>query len=77
MSGGRSDGIVSLRTKGHGNCFLVLHYLGNDIETPFCIQQKKKNSVAFSPQANYNDRATATCRRKLVTNFAYSGGVAW
>jgi hypothetical protein len=24
---------------------------------------KKKNSVAFSPQANYTDRATAACRR--------------
>jgi hypothetical protein len=23
----------------------------------------KKNSVAFSPQANYTDRATAACRR--------------
>jgi hypothetical protein len=24
---------------------------------------KKLNSVAFSPQANYTDRATAACRR--------------
>jgi hypothetical protein len=29
-----------------------------------------KNSVAFSPQANHIDRATATCRRNLVPNFA-------
>jgi hypothetical protein len=27
---------------------------------------KKKNSVAFSPQANYTDWATATCWRNLV-----------
>jgi hypothetical protein len=34
---------------------------------------KKKNSVAFSPQANYTDCATATCRRKLVPTFADRG----
>jgi hypothetical protein len=28
------------------------------------------NSVAFSPQANYTDRATATCWRNLVPIFA-------
>jgi hypothetical protein len=27
------------------------------------------NSVALSPQANYTDWATATCRRNLVHNF--------
>jgi hypothetical protein len=27
------------------------------------IKTKKKNSVVFSPQANYTDRATAACRR--------------
>jgi hypothetical protein len=27
------------------------------------INPKKLNSVAFSPQANYTDRATAACRR--------------
>jgi hypothetical protein len=26
-------------------------------------QQNKTNSMAFSPQANYTDRATAACRR--------------
>jgi hypothetical protein len=26
-------------------------------------QNKKPNSVVFSPQANYTDRASATCRR--------------
>jgi hypothetical protein len=35
--------------------------------------QKKKNSVAFSPQANYADGATATCRRNLVLTFADRG----
>jgi hypothetical protein len=29
----------------------------------------KKPSVALSPQANYNDWATATCRRNLVSTF--------
>jgi hypothetical protein len=28
------------------------------------------NSVALSPQANYTDWATATCRRNLVPTFA-------
>jgi hypothetical protein len=34
---------------------------------------KKKHSVAFSPQANYTDRATATCWRNLVPTFAVRG----
>jgi hypothetical protein len=29
--------------------------------------------VAFSPQVNYTDWATATCRRNLVTNFVDRG----
>jgi hypothetical protein len=33
----------------------------------------KKNSVAFSPQANYTDWETATCRRILVPTFADRG----
>jgi hypothetical protein len=32
-----------------------------------------KNSVAFSPQANYTDLATATCRRNLVPTFVDRG----
>jgi hypothetical protein len=32
-------------------------------------ETNKKNSVAFSPQANFTDCATATCRRNLVPNF--------
>jgi hypothetical protein len=32
-----------------------------------------ENSVAFSPQANYIDWATATCLRNLVPNFADRG----
>jgi hypothetical protein len=38
-------------------------------------QYKKTNSVAFSPQANYTDWATATCRRNIVTTFV-DGGVS-
>jgi hypothetical protein len=34
---------------------------------------KKKNSVAFSPQANYTDWAIATCRRNLVPTFVDRG----
>jgi hypothetical protein len=30
-------------------------------------------SVAFSPQANYTDWATATCRRNLVPTFVDRG----
>jgi hypothetical protein len=38
------------------------------------VQTKKKaNSVAFGPQANYTDWATATCWRKLVPTFADRG----
>jgi hypothetical protein len=33
----------------------------------------KTNSVALSPQANYTDRATATCRRNLVPTFVDRG----
>jgi hypothetical protein len=33
-------------------------------------KQTTTNSVAFSPQANYTDWATATCQRKLVPTFA-------
>jgi hypothetical protein len=33
---------------------------------PYQAANKKTNSVAFSPQANYTDWATATGRRILV-----------
>jgi hypothetical protein len=33
--------------------------------------------VAFSPQMNYTDWATATCQRNLVPTFVDRGGVAW
>jgi hypothetical protein len=33
----------------------------------------KTNSVAPSPQANYTDRVTATCRRNLVPSFVDKG----
>jgi hypothetical protein len=34
---------------------------------------KQTNSVSFSPQANYTNWATATCRRNLVPTFADRG----
>jgi hypothetical protein len=34
---------------------------------------KRTNSVALSPQANYTDWATATCRRNLVPTFVDRG----
>jgi hypothetical protein len=37
------------------------------------MQGKKQNSMAFSPQANYTDWATATCWRNLVPTFADRG----
>jgi hypothetical protein len=35
--------------------------------------KKQTNSVALSPQANYTDLATATCRRNLVPTFVDRG----
>jgi hypothetical protein len=37
------------------------------------LQKTKPNSVPFSPQANYTDWATATCRRNFVPTFADIG----
>jgi hypothetical protein len=34
-----------------------------DISLSRTKKKTKLNSVAFSPQANYTDRATAACRR--------------
>jgi hypothetical protein len=36
-------------------------------------QKQKENSVAFSPQVNYTDRATSTCWRNLVPTFVNTG----
>jgi hypothetical protein len=36
-------------------------------------KQQQKNSVAFSPQANYIDWATTTCQRNLVPTFVDRG----
>jgi hypothetical protein len=35
--------------------------------------KQKKTSVALSPQANYTDGETATCRRNLVPTFVDRG----
>jgi hypothetical protein len=37
------------------------------------IQSRLTNSVAFSPRANYTDRASATCWRNLVPTFVDRG----
>jgi hypothetical protein len=37
------------------------------------LANKETNCVAFSPQANYTDWATATCRRKLIPTFVDRG----
>jgi hypothetical protein len=37
------------------------------------IKAIQTNSVALSPQANYTDWATATCRRNLVSTFVDRG----
>jgi hypothetical protein len=44
---------------------------------PTSLRIIKTNSVALSPQANYTDWATATCRRNLMSTFEDRGGVAW
>jgi hypothetical protein len=36
-------------------------------------QNKKTNSVALSPRANYTDSATSTCLRNLVPTFVDRG----
>jgi hypothetical protein len=42
--------------------------------TPVTFSYKQKtNSTALSPQANYTDWATATCRRNLVPTFVDIG----
>jgi hypothetical protein len=46
---------------------LSLHKDENEVEGAEIWQKK---IVAFSPQANYTDWATATCRRNLVPTFA-------
>jgi hypothetical protein len=56
--------IVRSRTKGHGVCLFVFFWYMN---------QTKANSSAHSPQANYTDWATATCRRNLEPTFADRG----
>jgi hypothetical protein len=41
------------------------------------VTHRLTNSVALSPQENYTDCATATCRRNLVPTFVDRRGVAW
>jgi hypothetical protein len=46
---------------------------GGGMVTSTNLTSYENNSVAFSPQANYNDWATATCWRNLVSTFADRG----
>jgi hypothetical protein len=39
----------------------------------FKVPTKQTNSVALSPQANYTDYSTDTCRRNLVSTFVDRG----
>jgi hypothetical protein len=41
----------------------LLNQEGCDVRECRTHKKLKLNSVAFSPQANYTDRATAACRR--------------
>jgi hypothetical protein len=46
------------------------------IREPVTIKQtleQTTNSMAFSPQANYTDGATATCWQNLVQTFVHKG----
>jgi hypothetical protein len=43
---------------------------GRSVSRPDFSTPKQTNSVAFSPQANYIDRATAITWRNLVATFA-------
>jgi hypothetical protein len=45
----------------------------HELNTNTCNLTVDINSVAFSPQANCTDCATATCRRNLVQTFADRG----
>jgi hypothetical protein len=50
-----------------------LKYMSRDLKYVENSKSGQKNSVAFSPQANYIDWATATGRRILVPTFADRG----
>jgi hypothetical protein len=41
----------------------VNSYILDNFLYVYSMNNERKNSVAFSPQANYTDRATAACRR--------------
>jgi hypothetical protein len=50
-----------------------LHYIQYRLHLEPGRTKQKTNSVAFSPQANYTDWATATCPRNLVPTFVDRG----
>jgi hypothetical protein len=61
---------IELRTLGHPASSHTLHQLRY---TNFLGSHTETNSVVLSPQANYTDWATATCRRNLVLTFVDKG----
>jgi hypothetical protein len=58
----------------------LTYFQGRQLRTPSIprdlFPEANKNSVAFSPYANYTDRATAACRRSYC-QFLLIEGVAW
>jgi hypothetical protein len=58
---------------GESKCFKGGHRYNRPDDRTVPRTQTKTNSVALSPQANYTDWATATCRRNLVPTFVDRG----
>jgi hypothetical protein len=70
-----SLGAVSISDLSLFNCFLLL--TTSSFQCYFFLEAltsiNKTNSVPLSPQANYIDWATATCRQNLVPTFVDRG----
>jgi hypothetical protein len=60
-----------LRSLPLSRCFILLRVA--DGSWKLVSQTKQTNSVALSPQANYTDWSTVTCRRNLVPTFVDRG----
>jgi hypothetical protein len=63
------------RNRGVGSCYQATAEEVNSKLRSLnaCFTKTKTNSMALSPQANYTDWATATCRRNLVPTFVDRG----
>jgi hypothetical protein len=51
----------------------IQHISANLATVTLHTNKNKTYTMAFSPQANYTDRAAVICRRNLVPNFVNSG----